>query len=217
MAERPKPTKARIVKVDDPSKFVDCQFNPQDFSITWNVKWTSETKKGKDAASITYAGGEAQDLTVPLLFDTTDTGQDVRDTYGVLLELASVDPKSKHSKTDLGEPSRCRFTWGRFLAFTAVITKITQKFIMFKLDGTPLRAEVSVTFKQIDKAVKPQNPTSRSEARKIHVVHEGDRLDWIAWQEYGDPAQWRHIAETNDLMDPFDLHPGQVLKLVPLK
>ncbi len=48
------------------------------------------------------------------------------------------------------------------------------------------------------------------------MVHEGQTLDWIAYQEYGDPAYWRHIAETNDLANPKDLRPGQVLKLTPL-
>jgi nucleoid-associated protein YgaU len=41
-------------------------------------------------------------------------------------------------------------------------------------------------------------------------------LDWIAYQEYGAPAYWRHIAETNNLDDPKALYPGQILKLVPL-
>jgi nucleoid-associated protein YgaU len=87
---------------------------------------------------------------------------------------------------------------------------------MFKADGTPLRAEVTVNFVQTVTKPKGQNPTSRSETRKIWVVHEGETLDWIAYREYGDPAQWRHIAETNGLGNPKDLYPGQVLKLTPL-
>jgi nucleoid-associated protein YgaU len=47
-------------------------------------------------------------------------------------------------------------------------------------------------------------------------VHEGQSLDWIAYQEYGNPSCWRHIAEINDLDDPLNLQPGQVLKIVPL-
>jgi nucleoid-associated protein YgaU len=47
-------------------------------------------------------------------------------------------------------------------------------------------------------------------------VVEGQTLDWIAYQEYGSPAAWRHIAETNSLDDPMNLTPGQILKLTPL-
>jgi nucleoid-associated protein YgaU len=92
---------------------------------------------------------------------------------------------------------------------------MTQKFTMFKRDGTPVRAEVSITLKQVAEKPKGQNPTSRSEARKIWVVEEGQRLDWIAYQEYNDASQWRYIAETNNLNSP-DIYPGQVLKLLPL-
>ncbi len=216
MADRPSTLKARIVKVDDSTKFVVCQFNPQDFSITRKVKWNEKTDKGHDFSTVSFAGGEAQDLTIPLLFDTTDTGKDVRRKYKVLRELSGVDTSKKNLLTRMSEPPRCRFEWGKLLSFTAVITQITQKFIMFKADGTPVRAEVSVTFKQTATTVKRQNPTSYSEARRIWVVREGERLDWIAYQEYGDAAHWHHIADTNDLANPRDLRPGQVLKLVPL-
>ena len=47
-------------------------------------------------------------------------------------------------------------------------------------------------------------------------MREGESLSWIAYKEYGDPACWRHIAETNDIEDPLHLRTGQVLKLVPL-
>ncbi len=216
MPDRPKVQKAKVVKVSQPSKAAVCHFNPDQLSLTKTITWNEKTSIGNDASQLEFGGGKSEDLTIPLLFDTTHTGQDVRKSYEVLLELANVDQQKKNRQTDQSEPALCRFEWGKFLSFTAVITQITQKFIMFKEDGTPLRAEVSVTFKQVDKKPGRQNPTTRSEPRKIWVVHEGQTLDWIAYQEYGDPAYWRHIAATNDLANPKDLRAGQVLKLVPL-
>ena len=57
--------------------------------------------------------------------------------------------KGKDPKTKQSEPPMCRFQWGRFLSFEAVLEQITQKFTMFKPDGTPLRAEVNVTLKEV--------------------------------------------------------------------
>lgn len=208
--------KARIVDEQNPSRVVVCHFNPKELSITQTIKYESKHNIGNNAANLSFSGGEAQDLTIPLLFDTTATGEDVRDSYKVLLALAKIDQKKKNATTDMGEPPYCRFEWGKLLSFRAVITKLTQKFLMFKTDGLPVRAEVSVTFKQVDKKPTGQNPTSRTESRKIWIVHEGQSLDWIAFQEYGDPAYWRHIAETNQLSNPMVLRPGQVLKLTPL-
>lgn len=208
--------KAEIVKTTDRNKKVVCHFNPNELELTKNVNWVEKSDIGGNASELVFGGGKAENLTIPLLFDTTATGQDVRNEYKTLFEMALIDTSKKNAKTGQGEPSMCMFQWGRFLSFTAVIEKITQKFILFKGDGTPLRAQVSVTFKQVDVATPAQNPTSRSEARKIWVVEEGQRLDWIAHQEYGNSAHWRHIAETNHLDNPFDLRTGQVLKLVPL-
>jgi len=208
--------KAEIVKTTDRNKKVVCHFNPNELELTKNINWVEKSDIGGNASELVFGGGKAENLSIPLLFDTTATGQDVRDEYNTLFEMALIDTSKKNPKTGQGEPSMCMFQWGRFLSFTAVIEKITQKFIFFKGDGTPLRAEVTVTFKQVDVATKPQNPTSRSEARKIWVIEEGQRLDWIAHQEYGNPAHWRHIAETNHLDNPFDLQTGQVLKLIPL-
>ncbi|MFC2023939.1 peptidoglycan-binding protein [Chloroflexota bacterium] len=208
--------KAEIFRVDDPSTKVICQFNPKDFSITKNVKWNRRTISGKDVSDAEFAGGEPQNFQVDLVFDTTDTGSDVREKYKELLIMGEVDPSKKNSKTQKSEPPLCKFQWGSYLSFTGVLTQIRQSFTMFKADGTPVRARVNVTFGEVPKESKSQNPTTRSEARKIWVVHEGQRLDWIAYQEYGDASQWRHIAQTNGLANPIDLSPGLVLKLVPL-
>jgi hypothetical protein len=208
--------KAEIFRVDNPGKKVVCQFNPNDFSITKSVKWVYQSADGKNLPDPEFGGGEAQDLTVDLLFDSTDTGSDVRRKYDELLKMAEIDESKANRTTRKGEPPQCKFQWGSFLSFTGVITSISQNFTLFKADGTPLRVKLKVTFSETPKAKKGQNPTTRTENRKIWVVREGETLPWIAYQEYGEPAHWRFIAETNGLNNPMELQPGQVLKLVPL-
>ena len=220
MSERPTPRKATITLVDDTSKSVTCHFNPDTFKLEREVKWNVEVKEGKDVATVEFKGGQGHAMgPIELVFDTTDTGTDVREEYKPLIEISKVDPAAKNSTTNQSEPSKCRFQWGEFLSFTAVLTKLTETFTMFNPDGVPLRAKVGVTLREVPEersTQTPQNPTTRTDPRKVWVVQEGQTLDWIAYQEYGDSAYWRHIAETNDLTNPRDLYPGQMLKLVPL-
>lgn len=210
--------KAVISKAGDDSKKVTCHFNPDSLELGKTIEWKSKTTIGGDISELEFGGGKAHELgPIEFVFDTTDTGQDVRDTYKVLREdLVKIDPDTINQKTGKGHPPKCTFHWGTFLSFTAVITKLDETFTMFKSDGTPLRAKVKVTFLEVPANLQPQNPTSRSEARRVWIVQEGQTLDWIAHQEYGNSAYWRHIAETNDLANPRDLYPGQRLKLVPL-
>ena len=47
-----------------------------------------------------------------------------------------------------------------------------------------------------------------------HLVVEGDRLDLIAYREYGDSELWWAIAEVNSELDvPDPLPPGFVLRV----
>lgn len=209
-------TKATIFQVDDTSKKVECQFNPKEYSINKQVKWIYQVVDGKNVGDPEFGGGEAQDFEVDLVFDSTDTGNDVRNKYSQLIEMAQIDTTKTDATTGKGEPPECQFQWGNYLSFKGVIKAINQNFVLFKGDGTPLRAKVKVTFSETAQATPGQNPTTRTEYRKVWVVREGESLQWIAYKEYGDPGQWRFIAETNNLDNPMDLHPGQVLKLVPL-
>jgi hypothetical protein len=44
----------------------------------------------------------------------------------------------------------------------------------------------------------------------------GERLDELAARYYGDPALWRIIAAFNNIDDPANIAPGQVLRIPPL-
>ncbi len=214
--DSPQFVKAKFFRKDNPSDPFEVQFNPKDYSISKSTKWIDIEVDGKDEPVKVFVGGEAKTFTVSLWFDTTDTGASVKSSYQKLLDFAEIDEDTSHAKTYKSEPPVCQFQWGSVLLFTGVITKVDQQFLMFKPDGTPVRAKVTVTFGETAEATAGQNPTTRSMARKTWVVHEGQTLDWIAYREYGDPAQWRHIADTNDLANPLHLKAGQVLKLVPL-
>lgn len=113
-----------------------------------------------------------------------------------------------------GAPPKCKFVWGNF-AFVAITESADVTFTMFLPNGTPVRAKAKLKMKQVEEQslYPPQNPTTRSVARKLWVVREGETLDWIAYQEYRDPSLWRHLAEINNLDNPRDLRPGQVLNL----
>jgi LysM repeat protein len=113
-----------------------------------------------------------------------------------------------------GAPPKCKFMWGSF-SFLSIVQSVNVTFTMFLPNGRPVRAQAKVKMKQIEEQAmyEPQNPTTRSAPRKVWTVKAGQTLDWIAYQEYGDPSLWRYLARINNLDDPRDLHPGQVLKL----
>ena len=63
--------------------------------------------------------------------------------------------------------------------------------------------------------LRAYDPTSGAlAARDAHVLTAGDSLQSLAYQAYGNPELWRHIAEANGVDDPMRLKLGTTV-LVP--
>ncbi len=192
-----------------------CQFNPETFDLFKKNTFNSSKTTGTDVAKTAFAGGEAQNMSIAFTFDTTSTGDPVFEKYEVLRKFASVDRASLNATTGQGEPPWVMVQWGTYIGFIAVVTGLDEKYVLFTPDGTPVRATVTVHLLQVkdDNDMGGQNPTTRTKPRRTWVVEQGQRLDWIAHQEYGDSSAWREIAEINGIDNPMSLHAGQVLVL----
>ena len=124
--------------------------------------------------------------------------------------------KKKHPKTKKARPPLCLFQWGGQWSFQAVVTSLSVRYTLFHENGIPVRATAKITLEEAEDAAekKGTNPTSYAEpGRKRREVRPHDTLPLIAYEEYGDPAQWRRIAEDNHMDNPFALRPGQVLSI----
>ncbi|HQE91673.1 MAG TPA: LysM peptidoglycan-binding domain-containing protein [Anaerolineae bacterium] len=219
--------KAKIVTVDergnelglldDRRVELEFQFNPASIKIIKEATWEAPHVARRNAPDLKFGGGAAATYDLTLVFDTSSNVEyrDVRMYTNPLLKLTMMAGAVDERKL----PPQIKFQWGKFTLFLAVVTKVTIEYTLFDPDGTPIRAHASLDLKQQDDRddyAGLTNPTTRTESRKTRVVRLGDRLDTIAYQEYGSPAYWRHLATANGLYDPRDLHPGQILILPPL-
>lgn len=210
--------KARIIKLDPPREEIQCLFNPNEYTFSKRNTWTKKEVKGKNVPELEFGGGDSMTLKMQLFFDTYATGGDVRDITNRIWKLMSIDPQLTDMTSGKGRPPMVEFQWGSTWSFQAVITDISQKFTLFRSDGKPVRATLDVTFLQAkeDGKYPGQNPTTIGQpGYRRRMVKEGDSIDWIAFDEYGDSAMWRFIADTNNLDNPHRLRVGQVLAIAP--
>jgi hypothetical protein len=185
-------------------------FNPTEYTLAKTNQIAEAAVPGLEAPILQYIHGNTRTLDMDLYFDTYEEGTDVRNATNPVYHLLWIDPGT-HA------PPICDLKWGSF-TFHCVVDHVSGRFTLFLPDGTPVRATLSVTFKEfidIDALVKVQ-PTQSADHRKTRVVKFGDRIDNIANEEYGDPAKWRPIAEANDMDDPDQLEPGHVLVIPAL-
>jgi hypothetical protein len=137
MAETPAPAGVWLAafKTTDgePAVNFPVHFNPASLQYTVSNKEQGQGSKKKQHVSETSA-----QLSMDLVFDTTDTGRDVRLDTGEIVKLLSPNAKAKKA------PRMVEFSWGTY-SFTGVIEQYKETLDFFSADGVPLRASVSLT------------------------------------------------------------------------
>lgn len=195
---------------------VAVMFNPEEYTLQRENNFAQIAVPGLSAPIIQFVHGNQQTLEMELFLDTYEAhqsggrrlnqaGDDVRKLAGKVTDLMNIIPAT-HA------PPVLLFTWAS-LTFTCVLSRATQRFIMFKPDGTPVRARLNVTFSQYSNAELEAKEIKRETAdyTKIHVVRQGETLASIAQAVYGNPQLWRPIALRNGVDDPRALTPGMQL------
>jgi LysM repeat protein len=221
-AKRPR---LSIVKVDETGAPqgtpIEVEYNPEEYSINKDNNFAVQPIPGLSSPLLQYVNGNLRTLAMELLFDTWsvndepnlipwDQKADVRTLTGQITDLMNID-------SDLHAPPVLKVTWAS-LQFQCVLAKATEKFIMFRPDGIPVRARLTVTFNEFLTADEQaaQTPKFSSDLSKVHTVVQGETLSGIAYQYYRDPGVWRPLAIMNDLDDPSDILPGQSLRVPTL-
>jgi hypothetical protein len=182
--------KAKI-KVEDTGDVINVMFNPSDYTVSTTAKLSTET------SNPFFNEVTLDDFTVRLIFDTYEDKSDVRKLTNRIGKLVMPTVEGKEKK----KPPICLFIWGNF-TYKGIIYKITQKFTLFLSDGTPVRAELNVTFKALVTPKEYEKNMGIEACRKVWTVKSGDRLDLIASNALKDPALWRRIAEENNIDNP---------------
>jgi len=207
------------ITIQDTHETIPCQFNPEEFSVSRKITWDQNESPSLNSPVMQFKGSGATTCTMNLVFDTTESGNDVRAYTNQLIRMTLKGADGPKKSGVFTSPPTVAFVWGKFQLFKAVISELTIKYTLFLPDGTPVRARATVTFIQNDHDDDPlaaQNPTTRTDPRKTRVVQAGERLDNIANEEYGHPRYWRMLAEANDLDHVESLKVGQVLIVPPL-
>jgi nucleoid-associated protein YgaU len=196
---------------------IPVQFNPTEYTLNKGAQIAEIGIPGLDSPILQFIRGQNERLTLDLFYDTTDLGMgeaavDVRNQTKAIYQLVKMQPRT-HA------PPRIRFTWGLGLSFKAIVESVQQKFTLFNPLGLPLRATLSVTFREyktLEEQIAELNPQSADHTKR-RVVKRGETLSKIAGEEYNDPENWRRIADANpnETINPRRLTPGTVLEIPP--
>ncbi len=180
-------------------------FNPSEYTQRKSAKYKEEPSI-KSTNTLQLTGSELETLEMDLFFDTYESNENVRDYTDKITDLIDYDQSENDQSR---RPARIlKFVWGG-INFTCVLESATRRFTMFNKDGVPVRATLTVTFKEYPlKNVSTEDSSSNSNGRVV-TLKTGDSFWAIAANAYGSPSMWRSIAEKNNIANPRILVPGK--------
>ena len=213
-----------------PQESISFTFNPSSYSIRTDPNYKSVKHLMQDTEKEEFLGGVTRTLTASLIFDSfsdsdlfSSTSSVKNLTEGVENKLKPVTDKLKkleqacHVSPELHKPPLVLFSWGN-LNFMGHIQSYSVNYTMFSMEGKPIRATVNLTIKEYQDPAKAsrKNPFESPDRTKSRVVVEGMSLWSIAYEEYDDCEKWRVIAKANNIRNPLDIRPGQVIRVPAL-
>jgi nucleoid-associated protein YgaU len=223
--------KFHVFKKDGSYDTIDVQYNPEKLGLEKAPKIAEIPIPGIDAPLQQFVRGQSETLTVELFFDSTEHGtgtsaHSVTEQTDKFYGLVKIDPQT-HA------PPVCSFIWGtafpgdslptmyqnqRRSEFKGLVTKVKQDFALFSPNGTPLRATLTLTmdeYRPLHDQLQQLNLQSADHTRS-HVVEDGDTLPLVSWEYLQKPAQWRAVADANDVDDPRRISVGSTYVIPPV-
>jgi len=195
-------------------------FNPAEYSIEDANSW-KELEKPRRRPELQFTNQTLKKLSMELFFDTYEKNEDVRLYTGKVARLMNICIDDGDGK----RPPICEVAWGGadpgtgIFPFVGVLESLKQQFVLFSPNGTPVRARLSVAFKQyvVPADDEKECPKRGSFPVRTHTVRSGETVSSIAATTWRQPEMWRRIADINRIDNPRRLTPGQVLALPAIR
>lgn len=200
MSEYPSVHKASF-SIQDREESFAVHFNPDSLQYTISNKMKN-TGSGNSAKQ--YVDASTGKLSMELIFDTTDTGEDVRLHSGRVARL--MEPGGNDNV-----PPVVEFEWGLY-SFAGMMEKYKETIDFFSSQGVPLRARINLTLasqdnvfeggSREDRATTRGSLADRGEEDRVLTASppdsDGRGVSQVA-AKAGNPAAGRDLAAHNNL------------------
>jgi nucleoid-associated protein YgaU len=213
------------ITTEDGSTQIQALYNPEKYSVNKSVQYAEIGIPGLDEPILQFIRGQNEKVTLDLFFDTTEQGMvdNVADVRGLTMDVYTL----LKADTETHAPPRFTIEWGTGMSLfgqghtssLCVMESMNEEFTLFAPTGEPLRAKLTVTIRMAASVELQlqENPRNSPDRTKMVMVVRGQRISDIAYQQYGDPTQWRAIADANPtITNPRFLDPGATLTVPSL-
>jgi hypothetical protein len=212
-------TKLTITAVGDTSKKFEALVNPNAINYKSSIKYSE--LGGQTAGTFRPGfkfdsfGEETIDFT--LLLDGTGMLENTKTVPELINSLKIV---TYYYVGKNHEPNVVTLSWGTTLkSFKCRLRNMDVNYKLFKSDGTPLRAEIVLSFvgHNVKSADVKEKTANSPDLSHLVEVKAGDNLPMLCERIYNDSGLYLEIAKINNLVNFRQLTPGMELLFPPIE
>ncbi len=211
------------ISVDGSKKKFEAMINPAGYEHTYQLNYSKKRVLGQPSTETKFDAGEPEKIVLKeLIFDGTgvvkpenksasSTPISVKNQIELLKNVAYTYVGTKH------ESPVVQLKWGSFL-FYGRVESLKFDYTLFKPNGVPLRAKVTLTFIEYQSTEEISKEAENTSPDLTHIVEvkSGDTLPLLCYQIYQDCSYYTQVARINNLTHFRELKPGIKLQFPPL-
>ena len=204
------------ISVDSSRPVFEALINPSGYGHDYSIKYAKNQSLGQAGNESKFHASQPEKLTLKeLILDGTGvvpgTTKTVKQQVESLRDAVYTYVGSKH------EAPIVQVVWGS-LVFYGRAEGLKFDYTLFKPNGEPLRAKISLTFVEFVSAAEIVKEEARNSPDLTHlvVVKAGDTLPLLCDQIYRDSGYYLEVARINGLSSVRQLQPGISLRFPPL-
>jgi hypothetical protein len=197
------------------SKSFEVMLNPASYKRIYSISYNDDEAQGQSASNPKFNVINPQNFSLEIILDGTGvvdpSAPAVKDQIQQLRDIVAYSG-------DEHQPLVTRVLWG-ILIFFGCLTSMSVDYTLFKPSGEPLRAKVTLDFKEFMSQEEESLRADRQSADLTHVfeVRAGDTLPLLCQRIYKDSGYYTQVARLNNITNFRDIKPGTRLVFPPLR
>lgn len=190
--------------------------NPESMKRQQSIEYNDQQAPDSSSASQKYKSTPSDKLSFEIVIDCTGVVDGKR--LDMSTEIESLEKVVYTYNGKIHRPNFVKLQWGKNFIFKSVLTSMDTNYTLFKPDGSPLRAKISLSFSQYispSTVIKIDQPQSPDVTHMVTIV-DGDSLPKLSYEIWNDENYYIQVAKYN-VLDKFrNLTSGDQLFFPPI-
>ena len=190
--------------------------NPDTIKWQRGIEYNEQQAPNTSAPSQKYKSTPVEKLNFDIVIDCTGIVDSKR--VDMNQEISSLESIIYTYNGKIHRPNFVKVQWGKSLVFKGVLKSMDTSYTLFKPDGSPLRAKLSLGFSEY---ISPQSVEELDAKKSPDITHlisvvDGNTLPQLCEETWNDDSYYIQVAQYNELNKFRNLKGGQKLIFPPI-